>query len=498
MPAIIGFLDKTLYEIFRPCFSREATYNAFVVTVAGFLTRRDDLGVTSFIRSLDLDPSTYDSLIHFLRHSKAFDLEEIRMALALLMALSGLMVMVNGQFVLVGDGTARKHYGYFMPAVTKLARYADKAVQASYFYGQQWGAIGAVLTNGEQYVCAPISLTIQAGVSGISSWIPEEQEGVVNAADEALLKRIWLRTRSQLELMACNTFRIAGLIGPCLLVLDRFYLGSSLLNTLRALNEKAENKVNVVTRARMNTVGYELPPERPSDMRGRPRKRGEKVRMKDLFSHPDDFSTAKVNMYGTPMEIRFLVKDLLWKNNQLLRFVAVIRPDGSQAVFVSTDLTLSATQIVETYCLRSTIETGFRSLKQDFAGLMGRFWTGALPRLNRYRTKESPAPLESVTDPRQRRKILDTLDSYERYATCAGVAMGLAQLIALNPEFAETVRSSRWLRTQRGGRVSAATVVYYLSSSFSALMASAPQAGITRIIQEFRRPRKEDRGKKAS
>ena len=65
------FIEQIL-DGFRPCFSRRAAFRWFVVVIVGLMLRSDRLGVTSIIRDLALDPSGYESLIHFFR-STAWD-----------------------------------------------------------------------------------------------------------------------------------------------------------------------------------------------------------------------------------------------------------------------------------------------------------------------------------------------------------------------------------------------------------------------------------------
>ena len=57
-------LDQILM-LFERCFSRKASFHWFVVIVTGLMIRSDHLGVTSIIRDLSLNPSCYESLIHF-------------------------------------------------------------------------------------------------------------------------------------------------------------------------------------------------------------------------------------------------------------------------------------------------------------------------------------------------------------------------------------------------------------------------------------------------
>jgi len=62
---------------FRSCFSRESSFNWFVITVIGFIVRLDHHGVSSVIRWLNLDPGKYTSLLFFSRAS-SWNLKEIQ------------------------------------------------------------------------------------------------------------------------------------------------------------------------------------------------------------------------------------------------------------------------------------------------------------------------------------------------------------------------------------------------------------------------------------
>ena len=73
---MLNFIGSSL-NTFRNCFSRNATYNWFVVVILGLMTRLDFLGVTSIIRGLSLNPNKYDSLLYFFR-SDAFSLKSLK------------------------------------------------------------------------------------------------------------------------------------------------------------------------------------------------------------------------------------------------------------------------------------------------------------------------------------------------------------------------------------------------------------------------------------
>lgn len=179
--------------------------------------------------------------------------------------------------------------------------------------------------------------------------------------------------------------------------------------------------------------------------------------------------------------------DLLWGQTlyKKLRFVLVIRENGAKAIFVSTNLNLSALEIIEAYCIRYSIEVTFRSYKQQIGGFFSRFWTLCIPALDRCRKSTDPDELEKVTDNKARHNILDTLDAYERFAVLGCIAMGFIQMIAASPSFSNLVRPYRWLRTDRGGSVSEATVMWYLSSRINEFLHQTPKSRISQIVQEL-------------
>ena len=87
---------------------------------------------------------------------------------------------------------------------------------------------------------------------------------------------------------------------------------------------------------RSTTVAYEPPPPRGPRRRGRPRVRGARVKLTELFDHPGRFRPASVELYGGLKDIRYLCRDLLW-HGLFVRFVLSIYPDGAHRILVSTN-----------------------------------------------------------------------------------------------------------------------------------------------------------------
>lgn len=280
-------------------------------------------------------------------------------------------------------------------------------------------------------------------------------------------------------------------MGPGVLTLDRFFLTVPMLLALQEL-DPCGKLLAVVTRAKLNTVAYEDPPPRIPGKRGPNRKKGASIHLVELFKDLSVFSSADVTVYGKQGKVKYLVKDLLWgrKLYRKLRFVLVMESDGARSIFVSTNLSLTAVEIIEIYGHRFKIERCFRSLKQVVYGFMSRFWTKSMPLLNLYRKKGEPDELSQVTSVKDRKNILDTLEAYERFAAFASIALGIAQMVALTPPLAKTAEDSRYLRT-KSDMVSEATVTYFLRHEIRAFVASGAKSRICDIIREYQAPLKE-------
>ena len=86
--------------------SREQTFLWMALCLAGMITRKDLLGVTSIVRALGLNPSCYDRLLDFF-HSPALDLHKLTSAwCALVFRFHPAILRVNGMPVLAEIGRA--------------------------------------------------------------------------------------------------------------------------------------------------------------------------------------------------------------------------------------------------------------------------------------------------------------------------------------------------------------------------------------------------------
>ena len=118
-----------------------------------------------------------------------------------------------------------------------------------------------------------------------------------------------------------------------------------------------------------------------------------------------EFQKTEIELYGKKESIQYYCIDLLWgqKLYQELRFV-LVEMNGVQSILASTSLTLDPLSIIQLYSYRFRIECTFRELKQQIGAFCYHFWSKHMPKLNYYRKKEEPSPLECVEGEKSRKK----------------------------------------------------------------------------------------------
>jgi len=462
---MLKFID-TILESFRPCFNRVATFHWFVVIIVGLMLRSDHLGVTSVMRDLLLPAQRYEKLMHFFR-SDAWSLESLRLKWLEVVKRIAPLFRLNGRVVLVGDGMKQGKEARHMPGVKKLHQESENSSKGAYIFGHLFGATGVLMGSAQKWFCLPLFMNLQDGVKTIFGW------------NEASLER----QDSHVVQMIDQGFAATKTFGQTLLLLDRYFLTVPALKRWIQLNQLEDAYMHIVTQAKSNAIAYEPPPARKGG-RGRPRKKGASVKLKNLFqTRASEFETATVTLYGKEETVHYLCLDLLWGQGlyQELRFV-LVNYNGRLAILVSTDRTLDATDIIGLYGYRFKIEGAFREMKQVIGGFSYRFWSKAMPKLKRYRKKEEPHPLEHVVNEKDKVNIRLTIKAIEGFVMCSCIAMGLLQLIAVRYSNRVPNFFFRYLRTPSKNIVSEATVMAYLRRSIFRMFARNPHLAITKII----------------
>lgn len=153
---MLEFINNIL-SCFRPCFSRKAAFNWFVIVIVGLLIRSDCLGVTSIIRDLTLAPSFYQCLIHFF-HANSWNCNSIFSTWVEIVAKIAPLKRISGHVLLIGDGVKRASDGRFMPCTKKMIQESESSAKATFIHGHFFGAVGVLIGSATKSFCLPLSI----------------------------------------------------------------------------------------------------------------------------------------------------------------------------------------------------------------------------------------------------------------------------------------------------------------------------------------------------
>lgn len=383
---------------FRPSFSREATFEWFVLLLWGALLTTQPPAVTSYLNALGLEAAYYSHALHWF-HSSGYELDRVCRRWGHWLSHQTEGYRLNGHRVYVGDGIKVSKEGRKMPGVKGMHQESDNISKPEWIRGHYFSALGLLIGLNSAVFVSLMALKLH--------------DGIIATTDEA---------ESRLtEKMAhlCVTHMVPG----SYVVLDAYYACRIVLQRLR------QHHLHLISRSRISTVAraeFSANPTVPK--RGRPRQWGAKIKLRDLFDDTDSWLTETVSLYGKPVVLVYQCFQFYWDSpTEKVLFVLTQQPCGKRMILLSSDLSLSGLEVIEAYTKRFKIEVAFRTLVHLLGGFAYRFWLRALDKVTDW-----PDSMHLLDyDHHIQTQILTKVEAFERFVNLNAIALGLLQVLAL-------------------------------------------------------------------
>ena len=263
----------------------------------------------------------------------------------LVVAKLGAQLQVHGAYLLGKDTTLVAKTATRMVGVQKWKDHSDNADRGSYLVGHHWNLVGLISPWGTRWLCWPLVMRLVPGLQGARQWLVGATVEPLSFWDAAIA--------AILEVTRCLE------AAPVRVVADAYYSKAPFLNGLRARG------IDVISRLRKDAVGWDDPAPRLLGTRGRKPRYGRKWPLASLLT-AETPTREHLPLYGTLTEVVFVVRDVWLRDVAQKVRVVVLEGAKEPLLLVSTDLTLSALQIIEIYGARFSIELTIRDLKQHF------------------------------------------------------------------------------------------------------------------------------------
>jgi len=143
-------------------------------------------------------------------------------------------------------------------------------------------------------------------------------------------------------------------------------------------------KTTIISRMRRDANLYDLPGKRKKKQRGRPRKRGKKLaKLERMAAHIQNWQSITFRQRGKMVKRLVYTRVVLWYSVSRKPVLLVISRDGKgkekDDFFVTTDLAMTAAEVLECYNDRWAIEDTFKNTKQLLGGQQPQTFKGKGP-----------------------------------------------------------------------------------------------------------------------
>lgn len=333
-----------LFQAFAPCFTAPS-FAYFQAYVWALMVVEGRKCMTRLARGAFFHQRDLSSWERFLAGHRWSVTAVTARLVTLVVARLGAQLQVHGAYLVGKDTTLVAKSAKRMLGVQKWKDHSDNADRGAYLVGHHWNLAGLISRWDTRWLCWPLVMRLVPGLKGARQWIVGDAIAPMSFWDAAIAA-ILAVTRC----LGDAAVRV---------VADAYYSKAPFLNGLLARG------IDVISRLRKDAVGWDDPAPQPPSKRGRKPQYGRKWTLATLLTAATP-TREHLTLYGKLTEVGFVVRDVWLRDVAHQVRVVVLEGAKEPILLVSTDLTLSALQIIEIYGARFSIELTIRDLKQHF------------------------------------------------------------------------------------------------------------------------------------
>ena len=431
-------------------------------------------GISEIVRVLNVDPSHYNRIDDIFR-SDAIRFDKLQKKWYDIVQQIFTPFTLRDRKVFTGDGVMNPKESRKNPVMVRLHKESGTQSKPVSFYGVHVGAIDIVVQSefGALY-CVPLSMEIMQGLKAMTTWdnTPHPMADLSLEVQEIdLLGKIVSHYKYDVYYLS-----------------DRASMNQNVLSKLLEIRESAKQKIDMITVAKSNTVGY-LPLEEGEQIDKEHTAKINDIKYKKLYlseesAKEDSWEETTVVVYGKKRKCRYKVLDLFWGQDIMVKIRFIIcELEGSPPFFIaSTDTELPAVDAIKGYARRFLCEERYKVFKHVFLGFDFHFWTKSMPHISFYRKKDDPDPLSEIQDIMAQTHIIDAVCADELYLQLSCIAQGLAIGIAAQHKPNGELDHYVTKRNYNSDKVSEETVCRFLSDNFLNIRYRNPNDEIIRFL----------------
>jgi len=319
---------------FQDCFTAPS-FQRFLTLITGWILCTSKHTVTGVIRAAGVVGKREHGGYHRFFNTAAWNADDVGLAL---MALVLTLLPKNSTVRLTVDDTLARHTGKH---IAGGAMHRDPLLSTGkkpfFHFGHQWVVLAVVFAfpRWGKVFSLPVLVRLYR-TEKLNKKLGRPHRKKTEMADEML--------QLVAESFPDRKFLVIG---------DNAYVNRSVIRPLPV-------NIDLLGRGRMDAALY-AQPKKKRNQRGRPSVRGHRVASPAWRAKHNQWRTIEACIYGRRCKVRVQVFDALWYivgRGRPLRFVLIRDWPGHKKddVLVTTDLSMSAAEIVEEYCTRWSLE----------------------------------------------------------------------------------------------------------------------------------------------